>query len=191
VSERADDFRRGSRNERLWSEEDGGVKVALQSDARSELSAQGGKVDAPIYREDVRAGPGYGGEQMVGSLGVVDDWRLRVGRVKCGNDLLDCREDEGLVFGEGEFAAPGVEELDGRYTGGDLSLKIGNGGLRDAVEKRMEGSGFGAQKGFYNGERIGAAAFDHVAGEGPRRGGEAEDGNLRAKFADNAANGFR
>jgi len=190
LPERVDDCRGCLRNERWRAKEDGGVEVALERDAGTELSAEGGEVHTPIHGEHVGPGLGNGGEKMVGSLGVVDDRRLRVRGVQSRDDLLNRGQDEGFVFGEGELATPGVEELHGRSAGGDLGLQVGNRGLRDALEERTEGRRVGAKKGFYDGERIGAAAFDHVAGEGPGGGGEAENRNVRAKFTDDAANGF-
>lgn len=88
------------------------------------MNAERSEIDAPVNRKDIGTGAGNGGEKMVRGLGVVNDRSLRVRRVQSGDDLLDRGEGERFVLGAGEFAAPGVEELDRSAASGNLSLQI-------------------------------------------------------------------
>ena len=111
---------------------------------------------------------------------------------QAGDDFLHGRQCEIFVVVEGEFAAPGVEELDGGGACGDLGFQVRNGGLRDAMEEVSKSGRLAEQETFYCGEAFFGAAFDHVAGQRPGSGGKAQNGNVgAADFADNAANGFR
>src|SRR5271163_3199897 len=109
---------------------------------------------------------------------------------KSGNDFLRGGEREVFVVAEGEFAAPSVEELDGVGACGDLGFQIRNSRLRDAMEEIAEGRGFAEEKTFNGGEAFFGAAFDHVAGQSPGRGGKAQNGNRGPDFPDDAAYGF-
>ena len=53
---------------------------------------------------------------------------------EAGDDFLHGGESEGFVVAEGEFAAPGVEELDGGGACCDLRFQVGNRRLRDAMQ---------------------------------------------------------
>ena len=53
---------------------------------------------------------------------VINDGSLRGCGRERGDDFLYGGESEVFVVAEGEFAAPGVEELDGGGAGGDLSF---------------------------------------------------------------------
>lgn len=99
-------------------------------------------------------------------------------------------KSEIFVIAEGKFAAPGVEELHGGCASGDLGFEIGDGGLRDAMEKRSEGGGLVEQEGFCAGKAFAGAAFDHVAGESPGASGETENRDGRADFTDDSADRF-
>src|SRR5208337_790582 len=119
-------------------------------------------------------------------LGVVDDGRAGAQR---GNDLTHYREDEVSVIVQVQFAGPGVKELNGGGASGDLSLEIGDGGLGDFRKQVAEDLRFAIEKFFDQGKAVFGAAFDHVTGEGPRRGSEAEDGNIWADLGAGAAKG--
>jgi len=187
TGEGGDDFLGGAANFGWRAEEDRGIEVALQGDVRAELCAERAKINAPIDAEDVGAGTRNGGKEMVRSFGVVNDGSSSS---DSGDDFLRGGQREGFVIGEGELAAPGVEELHCGGARSDLRFEIGDGGLRDAVEKFAERSGLAAQESFDGGESVAGAAFDHIAGERPRGGGEAENRDGRAELAGYAADGF-
>ena len=54
-------FLGGAANFFGWGEEDGGVDISLEGNARAELLAEGAYVDTPVDAEDVGAGAGYSG----------------------------------------------------------------------------------------------------------------------------------
>lgn len=58
------------------------------------------------------------------------------------------------------------------------------------MEEIAERGRFAEEKTFDGGEAFFCAAFDHVAGEGPGRGRETEDGDGGADFMRDAADGF-
>ena len=186
----ADGFLRGAANFFGRGEEDSGVHVALDGDVGAELLAEGAHVDAPVDAEDVGTGAGDSGEKVVGGFGVIDDGSLWVADARA--EIISCTAGRAKLFviAEGEFAAPGVEELDGGGACGDLGFQIGDGGLRDAMEEIAKSGGFAEQETFHGGEAFFGAAFDHVAGQSPGSGRKAQNGNGGADFADDAANGF-
>ena len=147
------------------SKENRGIKIALDGDAWSGKAAEFGEGNAPIDAEDVGTGFHDRGEEVVRGFGVINDWN---GVAKTGDDILNSGEDELGVFVEIEFAAPGVEKLYRGSAGVDLALEVGKGGLGDAVEKLAEDFGLVVEKAFDRGKAFFGAAFDHIAGEGPR-----------------------
>ena len=119
AAEGCDGFLRDAANLFGRAEEDGGVDVALDGDAWAELCTESAKVDAPVDAEDIGAGAGNCREQVMRGLRVVDDGS---GAAEAGDDFLCGGECECFVVAQREFAAPGVEELDGGGAGGDLSF---------------------------------------------------------------------
>src|SRR5271156_4383914 len=95
---------------------------------------------------------------------VINDGSLRGCGCEAGNDFLRGGESEVFVVTEGEFAAPGVEKLDGGGACGDLGFQVRNSCLRDAMQEIAEGGWFAEQEALYRGETFFGAAFDHVAG---------------------------
>lgn len=165
----------------------GGIDIALDGDARAELFAKGAHIDAPVHAQDVCAGTRNGGKQMMGSFGVVDDWR---GARESGNDFLRGGESEVLVIAERKLPGPGIEELNGSSAGGDLRLQVGNRRQRNAVQEIAECGGLAEQEIFRGGEAFAGATLDHIASESPGSSGKTEHRCLRAEFAGDAANGF-
>ena len=124
---------------------------------------------------------------MVGGFGVIDDWSRTA---EAGDNFLRGGQCEFFVVAQREFAAPGVEELNGGGSGGDLGSQVGNCCLGDAMQEFAKGGGFAKEETFYGGEAFFGAAFDHVAGESPGSGGKAQNGNRVPDFANDATNGF-
>ena len=58
------------------------------------------------------------------------------------------------------------------------------------MEEVAKSGGFAEKETLYGGEAFLRAAFDHVTGQSPGCGGEAQNGNGRAYFANDAPNGF-
>ena len=97
----------------------GGVDVPLQGDVWSELFAKRVHIHAPIDAQDIRAGAGDGGQKVMRRFGVINHGSSTA---QAGNNLLRGGESKIFVVAEGELAAPGVKELNGGGSGGDLSL---------------------------------------------------------------------
>src|SRR5260370_28159085 len=111
--------------------------------------------------------------------------------VKAGDDFPHGGKREVFVVFEGKFAAPGIEQVDGRGSSGDLRLKIGNRWLSDAMEQLAKSFGFMVKETFCRGETFLGFAFDHVAGKSPRGARKTQYRYIGADGLHNAPNRFR
>lgn len=73
----------------------------------------------------------------------------------------------------------------------ELRLEVGRGGAGDSAEQVAQKFRLGGEQLPGAGDVAAGAAFDHVAGECPGRGGEADDGNVWTGGATDGANGVR
>lgn len=168
----------------LRAEKNCWIEIALNGDARTGKRAKFAERNAPIDAKDIGAGFDDGREEMVRGLCVINHGD---GVAEARDDLLNGGQNEFGVVVEIEFTAPGVEELDGSDTSGDLAFEIENCSFGDFLQEFAKDFGLGVEKIFYGGEAFLGAAFDHVTGESPGRSGKTENGNVRASIANGAA----
>src|SRR5690348_9400459 len=180
-------FGSGTTNRVPRREKNRGIEIALQGDAGAERFAKVGKIQAPINAQNGGSGFGDGGQKMGGGLRVVDD---RGGAGNAFDDLLNRGKSKVAIVHQVEFTAPRVKKLNGSRAGGDLGAEIRNRGLGDTRQKLAERSRLRVKETLSGGKAVFRAALDHIAGECPWRGGESENGYVRANLADEAANGF-
>jgi hypothetical protein len=182
-----DDVQSGLADFLLRAEKNCWIEIALDSDARTGKRAKFAEWNAPIDAKDIGADFDDGPEKVVRGLCVINHGD---NVAEARNDFLNGGKSEFGVVVEIEFTAPGVEELDSGDASGDLAFEIKNCGFGDFLEKCAENFGLGVEEIFYGGEAFLGAAFDHVAGEGPGRSGETENGDIRAGIANGAAKRF-
>ena len=95
-------------------------------------------------------------------------------RGQAGYYLADVGQRELVVSIMGQHTAPGVEDHDSLGTGFDLRVEVGDDGLGGYVEDVMHQVRATVEQTLDLAVVVRAAAFDHVAGEGPRAAGEAD-----------------
>ena len=114
-----DDVQSGLANFLRRSEKDRGIEIALDSDARAGKRAKFAEWHAPIDAEDIGAGFDHGREKMMRGFCVINHGD---GVAEARDDFLNGGQNELVVVVEIEFAAPSVEQLNGRDASGDLRL---------------------------------------------------------------------
>src|SRR6266404_4505234 len=163
------------------------IDVALQGDFWADGLSNLGQVDAPIDTQNICSGARGGGEQMLGGFGVINHGDRTA---EAGDDFLDRREGELFVVVQIQFAAPGIEQLNGGGSGGNLRFEIGNRCLSNAMKQQVEGFGLAVEKTFDGGKTFLGFAFYHVGGESPGSTGEAQHGNVGTDGFHDPTDGF-
>ena len=125
---------------------------------------------------------------MAGAFGVEDYGRIAGGQL--GDQELRRGQLEFAIGGGIQLAGPSIEELHGGGAGGDLRLQVDRCGARDFFEQTAEEERLVEQHGLRGGEAVARAALHEVAGQRPRSGGEAKDGDVRTERAAELANGI-
>ena len=108
---------------------------------------------------------------------------------KAADDLAHIGQAEFGESGVGKQAAPGVENLHGLGTGGDLFVQIGGYGLGGDVEDVVQQLGAAVEQGFDLAEFLAAAAFHHITGEGEGAAGKADQRHAAVQRAADGGNG--
>ena len=152
----------------------------MERDVGGEGAADDGEVAGPIDAQGARAGERLVGEVRSGAFGVEND--REIGR-ECRDDVANPLERGRFVVGAGDDAAPAIEDLNRIGTGGDLRAKIRDQCGGEFFEEGVEGGAVGMKEEFDAFEFIGAAALDHIGGEGPRRAAETEEHFFAGEFA--------
>ena len=149
--------------------------------AGPKISRTARQIHAPIHAQNVRAGFGAASSKCAGRFG--EENHRRFARAKFFDHQLRGGQLEFAVLLEREFADPGIEQLHGCGSRGDLRSQITGRGARDPFEQVAEQFRVGVQHGFRGGKAVLAVAFDHVARQRPRRCREAEDRHVGAQLA--------
>ena len=140
------------------------------------------RIGVPVDAEDITPGglgdlaegpPRTGGEADDGDAGGLGDRR----------GTRHVREGELPIFARPERARPGVEELERLRAGRGLRDEEAPDVVGEPLHQRVREGGVGEEELLGDAERLGPLPLGHVGEEGPRRAGEADEGDAAMQLA--------